>query len=87
MHASPKAWYHACIPVIWNHIDLEKLPHSSHSTLDACRVALKLSNLDFIHLESLGHVQDVDTIQFIMEHPTVTRFELRDLLADRQPAL
>ncbi|KAK3823250.1 MAG: hypothetical protein J3Q66DRAFT_331247 [Benniella sp.] len=95
-----KAWYQACIPHIWHHIHLKKLPKStalihrhrhhvrrvSTGRMSQEHTALRFTSLDFIQIETQGHVQDVETIQFIMDHPTATRLELRTLLSDRHPA-
>ncbi|KAK3823251.1 MAG: hypothetical protein J3Q66DRAFT_331249, partial [Benniella sp.] len=49
--------------------------------------ALRFSNLDTISFDTLDdEVHDKDTIRFIMNHPTVTRLELRTLSTNCDPA-
>ncbi|KAF9347119.1 hypothetical protein BGX34_003388, partial [Mortierella sp. NVP85] len=94
-----KAWYQACVPLIWGDIDLRKLPLSTaliqrHNHLvkkvnivpmSSEYAALRFSNLDCIHLRSMYYVQDIDTTQFIMEHSTTIHLDLENLLSDLEP--
>ncbi|KAF9347120.1 hypothetical protein BGX34_003389 [Mortierella sp. NVP85] len=94
-----KAWYQACLPFFWEDFSLKDSEKSlaliqSHSHLvKKLRIGsvpqehatLRFSNLDSIHLESPG-IEDSHTIRFILEHPMVTRLELRSLLPACEPA-
>ncbi|KAK3823246.1 MAG: LOW QUALITY PROTEIN: hypothetical protein J3Q66DRAFT_331240 [Benniella sp.] len=93
------AWYQACIPLIWRDIDLRKLPRSTaliqrHSHLvkkveisqEYEYTALRFSNLESIHLLSAYQVRSNDIAQFIMNHPTTTCLEMRNLSTKCDPA-
>ncbi|KAK3823249.1 MAG: hypothetical protein J3Q66DRAFT_331246 [Benniella sp.] len=97
-----KAWYQACIPLIWRDIDLGKLPQSTaliqrHSHLvkkveivpesrEHEYTALRFSNLESIHFMSAYQVRSNDIAQFIMNHPTTTCLEMRNLSTKCDPA-
>jgi len=77
-----RVWYQACIPCIWNYLELNDPSKLKIGCIPQEYVALRFVNLDSLEL----HAPDTRTIQFIMEHPTVTTLELRDLSQDCQPA-
>ncbi|KAK3823247.1 MAG: hypothetical protein J3Q66DRAFT_437640 [Benniella sp.] len=94
-----KTWYQACVPLIWSDIHLGGLSRCSASIQKNKHLvkrvnigyvwrkelaSLSFSNLDSICLD-VPELHGGDTIQFIMEHPTVTRLELKHL-ASGQPA-
>ncbi|KAK3823262.1 MAG: hypothetical protein J3Q66DRAFT_437653 [Benniella sp.] len=93
-----KAWYQACVPFIWKSIDLKDQPMApiqSHSHLvKKVRIAcvreehntVRFPNLDSLELNFQGH-QHSAGIQFVMEHPTITRLELRTLFSGSRTEL
>ncbi|KAK3823259.1 MAG: hypothetical protein J3Q66DRAFT_385679 [Benniella sp.] len=95
-----KTWYQACIPVIWENISFYKDPKpnliQSHSHLvkkvKAGRMSeeystLRLSNLDSFELGCTGGLSYnlPRTVQFIMEHPTITRLSLEYIYQECPP--
>lgn len=87
-----KTWYQACVPLIWSDIDWDKLRDStvliqSHShlvkkiktgSMSKEHAAVRFQNLVSFELTSRLLVQHY-CIEFIMQHPTITRLVLRKL--------
>ncbi|KAK3823256.1 MAG: hypothetical protein J3Q66DRAFT_385676 [Benniella sp.] len=94
-----KVWYQVCVSFIWNNIDLKELSQpealiQGHSHLvKKVRIGrmwpqhttLRFPSLASIHMGHPGSM-DLDTIQFIMEHPTVTHLRLTTFSSNAQPA-